>query len=72
MSLQLSVVVPCYNEHSASTALELNAIKFFSENERFAELFTHYTRIDKMSRYTSYIKDSAWQPARPAGCREIF
>lgn len=60
------------DDHSKSLARGLDPIAYFSKNAQFAALFSHYKLGEKRSRFTSYIKDSAWQPADIAACRNIF
>lgn len=60
------------DDHSANYQITIDVVDFFSENTRFAELFSHYARGDKQSRYTAFVKDPDWHPQQPASCREIY
>jgi cupin superfamily acireductone dioxygenase involved in methionine salvage len=50
----------------------LKAIKFFSEDEGFRALFSHYKKTRIWGNFTSYVKDPRWDPVRPPSCRRIY
>ncbi len=55
-----------------SKAAGLDPISFLAVDPAFATVFTKYTRVETIGRFTSYVKVAGWQPSRPKDCRTIF
>lgn len=58
---------------SRSKAGAFDLVAFFSENEAFRAIFSHYARRESAANFTAYAKQGNWQPEnKPALCRNLF
>lgn len=58
---------------SRSKAGAFDLVDFFSENEDFRQIFSHYDRGEVSENFTAYKKREGWRPEKkPNLCRKIF
>ncbi|QND65896.1 hypothetical protein HB777_19610 [Mesorhizobium loti] len=58
---------------SRSKAGTFDLVAFFSENEEFRAIFSHYAKRESAMNFTAYAKQGNWRPEnRPSMCRNVF
>lgn len=58
---------------SRSKAGAFDLVDFFSKNEDFRQIFSHYDRRQVSENFTAYAKREGWQPEKkPHVCRRVF